>query len=188
VTPLDLFKIAQHLNMKIDEVMEQYCESYEGESSKIPVVRIKPKPYQRTCPFLKKGRCQIHMVSPSVCSLFPLGRMTDSRTGEFTYFMQPATCGNKNQSQTVRKWLEDSSILDLEHIAILWHKKIAELSRLLIKTYDKANFNRDDINAILLLTLYVFYDLEQNFEPQFERNLDKALEIAKHISTVGEVS
>ena len=188
LTPFDLFKMAKHLNMKIDEVMEQYCESYEGETSKVPVVRIKPREYRKTCPFATKDGCKLHKIhptaKPSVCALFPLGRLTVFGEEGFKYFLQPATCGNKNQSQTVREWLDEFGLK--EHIATMWHKKMGEISMLMRKAYEKANFNRMDINAILLLTLYVFYDLEQDFEPQFERNLDKALEIASHLASVGE--
>jgi hypothetical protein len=188
LTPLDLFKIARHLNMKIGDVMEEYCEFCEGATSKIPAVRIKPKSYQQTCPFLKKGICRIHAVKPTICALFPLGRMTNAQTGEFSYFLQPVTCGKIGQEHTVREWLSEFSLLEDEHLTMLWHKKLGEVSLTLREVYDKSDFNREDINAILLLNLYVFYDLEQDFEPQFVQNLDKALEIVNHLATLGEVT
>ena len=54
LTPLDLFKIARHLNKPIPEVLAEYCETHEGRESKIPIARIKPRKYRRTCPFAKK--------------------------------------------------------------------------------------------------------------------------------------
>jgi len=102
LTPLDLFKMAKYLNISIKSLLEECCEVYVGESSKLPVVRIKPREYRNTCPFATKGGCRIHAVKPAVCALFPLGRMTHAETNEFSYFLQPATCGNTNQSQTVR--------------------------------------------------------------------------------------
>jgi hypothetical protein len=186
LTPLDLFKIANHLNMKIGEVMEQFCDCYEGQNSKIPVVRIKPKSYQQTCPFLKKGICQIHSVKPTICALFPLGRMTNFETDEFMYFVQPAKCGKAGRERTIRDWLDEFSLLEEEHITILWHKKLAEVSLALHEVYEKIDFNHGRINGFLLSTLYIMYDLEQEFLPQFERNLEKTSSIVKKIAMLGE--
>jgi hypothetical protein len=63
LTPLDLFKIAGYLKKPIPEVLEEYCETYEGADSKLPIVRIKPREYRRTCPFAKKEGCLIHAVN-----------------------------------------------------------------------------------------------------------------------------
>jgi hypothetical protein len=123
LTPLDLFKIARYLNKSIQEVMQEYCESYEGSGSKIPVVRIKPREYRLTCPFAKK-----------------------------------------------------------EGFTVLWHKKIGELSEILQNVYAQHSFNHDYINTMLLLNLYVLYDLEADFMPQFERNGAEALRVVRKIA------
>jgi hypothetical protein len=188
LTPLDLFKISKHLKMQISEVLEKYCETYKGENSKMPIVRIKPKAYQQTCPFLKKGICLIQPAKPAVCALFPLGRMTNFETNEFVYFLQSTTCGNQNQEQTVRDWLGEFNIADDEHITTLWHHKKGEMSLILKKVYERFNLNHNDINAILLLTLYVMYDLERDFMPQFERNLEEAFKFVKSIASVKGVA
>jgi hypothetical protein len=182
LTPFDVFRIAKHLKMSIHDMLEEYCESYEGASSRIPVVRIKPKPYRNTCPFSKKGRCLIHAVKPGVCALFPLGRMTDYESKELHYILQPATCGNTNQTQTVRQWLENYAITDSEDITVIWHMKTGELSEILRKVYKKIDFKHDVVNSALIMTLYLAYDLEQDFMPQFTANCDEAVRIAKFIA------
>jgi hypothetical protein len=164
--------------------MDEYCEFYEGAVSRIPVVRIKPREYRQTCPFSDRGRCIIHAQKPAVCAIYPLSRMTNIQTNEFFYVLQPATCGNQNQSQTIREWLSDFSILDEEDVTILWHQKSMELSNILRDIYSKYNFNTEDITIILFLTLYVKYDLEQDFMPQFEANCGEALEIVRRLATI----
>jgi len=181
LTPLDLFKIARHLGKTIQEVMQEYCESYEGYESKIPVVRIKPREYRLTCPFAKKEGCLIHPVKPAVCALFPLGRMTDARTHEFTYFLQDVPCGNKNQTQTVRQWLDEFSMLEEEGFTILWHQTLGEISEILREVYERHAFNHDRINAMLMFNLYLRYDLDKDFMPQFERNGAEALRVVREI-------
>jgi len=184
LTPLDLFKIAKYLNKSILEVISEYCEGYEGAESKIPVVRIKPREYRRTCPF-SKGKCLIHPVKPAVCALYPLGRMTNEETKEFTYFLQPVPCGNKKQTQTVRQWLDGFSILAEEEFTIMWHRRVGEISAILRELYSKLSFNHDAINSMLLLNLYVMYDLEKDFMPQFTDNCTEALRLLEMIA--GEV-
>jgi hypothetical protein len=184
--PLDLFKIAIHLNRTIKGVLSDYCESYEGATSKLPVVRIKPQGNRRICPFLRQGKCRVQPVKPAVCALFPIGRMTNFETGKFIYFLQPNPCGNKNQSQTVRQWLEEFSILEEENITILWHQKMGELSMILRDIYEKHVLNHDAINSKLFSILYLCYDLEQDFMPQFEKNCEEALKVVEKIASIGE--
>ena len=182
LTPLDLFKMAGYLNAPSVDVLSKYCEMYEGRDSKLPLVRIKPREYRGTCPFAKKEGCRIHAVKPAVCALFPLGRMTDVRTNEFSYLLQPVTCGNNNQTQTVRQWLVGFSMLEEEGFTMMWHKKAGELSTVLRDIYSRSTSNHETINAGLFVILYLQYDLSGEFMPQFEDNCDEALRIIRAIS------
>jgi len=155
LTPLDVFKIAKYLNQSIQEILEEYCESYEGAESKFPIVRLRPREYRRTCPFAGKNGCRIHSVKPAVCALFPLGRMTNYETNEFTYFLQSVPCGNKNQTQTIREWLQDFSILEEENFNIIWHKKVMKISEILRELYEKHTFDHAPVNLMLLVQLYL---------------------------------
>ena len=181
--PLDLFKIAKYLNKSIQEVVTEYCESYEGADSKMPIVRIKPRAWRGTCPFAGKEGCAIHPVKPSVCALFPLGRMTNYETKEFTYFIQPITCGNKKQSQTIREWLGDFSMLDEEEFAMLWQLKVLEISQILIDIYDRHTFGHEPVFATVLMNLYILYDLEKEFMPQFIKRSEGVINAMKQLTT-----
>ena len=181
LTPLDLFKIAKYLNKSIGDILSDYCETYEGKDSKIPIVRIRPREYRRTCPFAKKDGCLIHPVKPAVCALFPLGRMTDARTNEFTYFLQPVSCGNKKQTQTVRQWLDGFSMLEEERFTVMWHQKVGELSGILRKVYSNISFIHDAIYSALSVLLYLQYDLGADFMQQFMDNCAEALRIVEQL-------
>ena len=180
LTPLDLFKIAKYLNKSIPAVLKEYCEVYEGSGSKIPVVRIRPREYRQTCPFSGKDGCRVYPARQAVCFLFPLGRMTNPGASEFIYFLQDVPCGYKNQSQTVRQWL--GAFLEEEPINLFWHAQIMKLMTILNEIYDKYSVSHDPINQLLFMNLYVFYDLEKDFMPQFKENSDAAIEIVREIS------
>ena len=182
LTPLDLFKIARHLNKTITEILEEYCECYEGEHSQLPVVRIEPREYRRTCPFAAKEGCRIHPVKPVVCALFPLGRMTDAMTKEFSYFLHSVSCGSRRQTRTVRQWLDDFSILDEEAFTVMWHQKFGELSEILRDLYSRISFSHEAINSMLMVSLYISYDLNKDFTAQFTANCAEALRLVKMIA------
>jgi len=112
--------------------------------------------------------------------------MTIAQTNEFTYFLQPNPCGNKEQSQTIREWLSEFLILEEENTTILWHKSMGELSMILRDIYDKHALNHDAINSKLFSILYLKYDLERDFMPQFVANCEEAMGIVKKIESIGE--
>ena len=71
----DIFNIAHKFQMTMEAVINEYAETYIGSASKIPVVHMVPRGQNAVCPFLKDGLCSIHDCKPTVCALFPLGRV-----------------------------------------------------------------------------------------------------------------
>ena len=68
--PLEVYKMSKHLQLKTGEFISTYCEWYEGNDSKFPVVRIKPREYRETCPLNDKGLCIVQSVKPFVCAAY----------------------------------------------------------------------------------------------------------------------
>ena len=62
----DLFQIARHFQLSPREVLEQYCETYIGHDSRLPIVRLKSRGSVKRCVFLKDRKCSIHEVKPTV--------------------------------------------------------------------------------------------------------------------------
>ena len=71
----DIFNIAHKFQMTMEAVINEYAETYIGSASKIPVVHMVPRGQNAVCPFLKGSLCSIHDCKPTVCALFPLGRV-----------------------------------------------------------------------------------------------------------------
>ena len=74
-TARDIFNIAKKLDVSTEDVIHQYDETYIGSASRIPVVHMLPRGPNQACPFLKDGKCSIHDCKPTVCALYPLGRI-----------------------------------------------------------------------------------------------------------------
>ena len=43
LNPRDLYKMAKFLKLTMEGIVARYCEVYIGDSSRFPVVRIKPR-------------------------------------------------------------------------------------------------------------------------------------------------
>lgn len=167
LNPYDLYRIAGFLNMKIPEVIEKYCETYIGDNSGLPVIRVKSKMYNEVCAFLRKGKCGIHGAKPAVCALFPLGRAV-SPTGEIRYFLQKVECAAKDSKIKVHDWLEMFRLKESEEPARKWAIVCARLG--VAKQKCKINPETEDtLNQLLYGVLYLAYDTSSDFISQFEK-------------------
>ena len=62
LSPKDLFHIAKKLKITPEVALAQYCETYLGRNSHIPVVRLKPQGSVKRCPLLKNQKCLVQSV------------------------------------------------------------------------------------------------------------------------------
>lgn len=182
LTAYDIFRIAGLLGITPIEVIEKNCEVYIGDNSHIPVVRVKPKPHNEVCPFLRNGKCSVHTAKPIVCAVFPLGRAYSSDNEEL-YFLQNVSCGDKGKPHTVREWLQKFGIAETDTIGRLWSDAIIYLARYMQKT---KHFKKDTLNMIwnaVFHFLYLDYDIQKPFEAQLRENFEHL----KLLLKVGEI-
>lgn len=114
LSPKDLFHIAKKLKITPEVALAQYCETYLGRNSHIPVVRLKPQGSVKRCPLLKNQKCLVHDVKPAVCAMFPIGRyLALPSDGIFPenpeelsvgYVFNDPECGDRSETHTVREW------------------------------------------------------------------------------------
>jgi len=72
LTPYDVFRLARYLTRTTEEIIRNYCEVYEGQDSRLPIVRVLPRPPDASCPFLRNRKCAVHPSKPILCRVFPL--------------------------------------------------------------------------------------------------------------------
>jgi len=183
LTARDIYRISGYLNMKPLAFFRTYCESYIGESSRIPVVRLKPQGNAKRCVFLKSKKCEIHAAKPSVCALFPLGRFMkiDSDTfwegsiGDATvqYFLQDdVKCGNQSETHTVRDWLAGFDIPTEDAAFIGWNIALAKvLPRVQANEPKLGPLSQHLLWDSLLVGLYLNYETDKEYLPQLEANV-----------------
>jgi len=189
LNPYDLYRVAKTLGMEAKDVVDQYLTCYVGSDSKIPLIAMRMQGEEKVCPLLKDNRCSVHAGKPSVCALFPLGRMLEMNTdtqkcGDVEYFIQKVNCGYRDEAHTVREWLSEFGLEDSEAWFAAWQNAVIRLSEKLIRLYDDIPKNSMEmVFGSLFGILYLHYDDQRTFMEQFEENVHVAngfVEVVAH--------
>ena len=195
--PRDIFNIARKLHMTPEAVIKEYAETYIGSASRIPVVHMVPRGQNAVCPFLKDGLCSIHDCKPTVCALFPLGRVVlnaealekglEDGQVEVKYILNDIDCGSRKQAHTVREWLAQFEIPEHDEFFLLWSRLTAMLHRM-IHELEEHHVSDGTLNlfwSAIFSTLYVDYDVSKEFLPQFQQAAEKLSSLCQGVAEVG---
>lgn len=194
LNPKDLYNIAATLSISQEEAVKQYCETYMGGTSRLPIVRLRPRGSIKRCPLLKDQKCMVHKAKPTVCAMYPLGRclaisqdtMSRIETAELKpqFILNEVDCGDNAEEHTVREWLEFFGIPVEDQFYIRW-QRIAMLASKVIKSVE-GSWTPHGLNMLLTLifnVLYLGYDLDKEFEPQFEERAEELRTILAKIES-----
>ena len=179
LSPNDLFRAAKALEMTPVSFFKTYCETYVGQDSRVPIVRLLPQGNSRRCPLLKNRHCMIHKAKPAVCAMFPVGRGVSVPKGagetaavEIQYILQPPACGDRSETHTVRKWLAsfgmeigDPAFSKWQRFIIFASGKLQELEKKLPQDA------MAQLWKLVAIGAYLHYDTAEEFLPQLEKNL-----------------
>lgn len=173
LTPYDIYRASRYLNLETKDFFDKYCETFLGHTSKLPVVRLRPKYHEKACPLLSSnGACKVHSAKPVVCALFPLGRVAPNANDKIHYLLQEIRCGSKGKRYTVKEWLAGYNIPESEKSMHLWTDIIVYMSLLI----DKKLKNLSERVMTLVYNaffnaLYISYNIHDEFMPQFEKRV-----------------
>ncbi len=187
LTPRDIFNIAKKLGVTLELVIKLYAEVCIDRSSQIPLVNMVPVGRQRRCPLLMDdGRCRVYDCKPTVCTLFPVGRVGDFQGTEdsdkeitrenmkIRYILNDYSCGSAQKVNTIRSWLARFNIPEEDEFFIQWSVATANLGTMMQKLKNYCSEpTMGEIQFGLFWILYVDYDTQQDFMPQFEQTVNK---------------
>ncbi len=134
----------------------------------------------------------IHDAKPAVCAMFPLGRAIrmdkdaaekdDSIELNVEYIINDIECGDNSETHTVKEWLESFGIPLNDEYFIKWQRTITLLSPRIQMLEKKMETNMfDKLINVMFIKLYLDYDLELDFLPQFTKNADICVKTVKTI-------
>ena len=198
-TPRDIFNIARKFHMTPEEVINKYAETYIGSASRIPVVHMVPRGQNAVCPFLRDGLCSIHDCKPTVCALFPLGRVVvnaeklekglEDGQVEVKYILNDIDCGSRKQVHTVREWLARFGIPEHDEFFLLWSRLTAKLHRM-IRELEEHHMSGETLSLFwnaIFCSLYLDYDTSAEFFPQFQKAVETLTSLCQGVTEVGEM-
>lgn len=192
----DVFNIARKLQMTPKEVIDEYAEIYIGSASKIPVIHMVPRGQNEVCPFLEDGLCSIHDCKPTVCALFPLGRVIINKSAldgkpdggdlefEVRYMLNDIDCGFRKRINTVRDWLARFGIPEEDEFFLLWSKLTIVLHGM-IDNLEKHHVSDTALQFfwnLIFISLYRDYDTSKESLPQFRQASDTLSALCQEVA------
>lgn len=190
----DIYNIAKKLGKTTLQVIKECAEVYIGDSSQLPIVHMVPIGPQRRCPLLlEDGRCSVHDCKPTVCALYPLGRVAvfhnlEDGKAEITrenirikYIINEHNCGSAKKTNTVRSWLAQFGIPENDEFYALWNVVLANLSTVMRKLAQK-NCSDEMLQILwnsIFVNLYVDFDTKRDFMPQFKDAAERLLGLCR---------
>lgn len=150
LTPFDVYEMVKHLNVSIDELLEDKIELRENNKILLPYLKMQGD--SERCSFLnEEGRCMIHGHRPNICRLFPLGRVYENN--DFKYFLQVNNCTKPNlKNVKVKEWIGIDNYPENKAFILAWHQLIKALTFRLKFVQDAEE--RKAINEYLLDKFY----------------------------------
>ncbi len=120
LTGPDIYRASKYLGISSKQFINDYCELYIGDTSRIPICRLKPQGEDRHCPLLSDGRCRVHDVKPTVCALYPLARMWDEN-GKAKYYVNSTSGHDTKDRHKVSDWLRYGGLPTEDEPGRLWN-------------------------------------------------------------------
>lgn len=189
----DIYNIARKKGMTMQQVIEAYTEIYIGRNSHLPIVHLLSSGPKGACPLLENGRCSVHDCKPTVCALFPLGRVVvgkkigepieDLSEVQVKYILNDHSCGSAQKVNTVRSWLDKFGIPEHDDFFLLWNKVLMSLSRAIMRL-EEAKVPKSALDLLwdaIFQILYLQYDINQELMPQFRAAADTLLRLSEKI-------
>lgn len=172
LNPYDLFRIASYLGRTPREIIQRYCEGYEGHTSHFPVVRVVPVPPDNAYPFLRNKKCAVYAKKPTVCRVHPLARMF-TEEGASKYLMNGSNCRYEPTPITVREWIADIASEEAKQAGRAWTRIVTfTLPQLQPGKFKVSAEERRNLFEFVIESLWLVYDTEKPFLPQLERNFE----------------
>ena len=175
----DMFRIAQKLGISTEQVLQKYTKYYIGDSSHAPIVTLRERD-DGSCSLLRKGRCMVHDYKPSVCALFPLGRLYDISEKKLQYFFNPKSCGagsNNGKLWKLQEWIDEFHLEETAPMTEAWMSLFIGISSQTHKMTLKKIESNERLVYAMVSVLYLGYQTDAPFIPQVEGRKIAAQEI-----------
>lgn len=126
----------------------------------------------------------VHRAKPAVCAMFPIGRCLmaeNSKEGfrnfskaRLQYIFMDPECGDKSETHTVREYLESFGVPIEDEFFMEWQRTVLRLGDICRKIEKEVRMEvMEQVWTAAFIGLYLYYDTEADFMPQFKENAQK---------------
>jgi len=84
LTPYDILRLKQRLNLSSGEFLQQYTVPYEMEQGGIAGVKLRPIENGTACRFMAPEGCGVYDDRPTACRYYPVALLSMRRQDEYT--------------------------------------------------------------------------------------------------------
>lgn len=165
--PYDVHLLKKGTGESFEQLISKELELSAVDGIILPNIKMSGE--YNSCSFLNvQGRCDIHAFRPSICRLFPLGRIYENRT--FKFFLQTNECVNKNRTKIkVEKWIDTDNLKRNQEFICKWHYFLKDIAE---------NVSSDEeLRTVNMFILNEFYgkDFADEFYNEFDVKLTKVI-------------
>ena len=175
--PPDAYRLGRHLRAsgavaEIEDVYAKYAHvSMLAEG--IPIFLMNTVGADHACVFLKEGACSVYPARPRACRLYPFTVDIGVRGHDFNWYQ----CMDRpfhfsGGKVLVKDWFYRNFSKEERAFVLQEWKNVPEIGNL-IRNLDGSAL--DAAHLDILLMRYTYFDQEQPFLPQYERNTEELL-------------
>lgn len=172
LTPFDLYEIQKGTQLPFEALLLDKITLRDEGKLQLPYLKMIGD--SERCSFLNDDdRCSIHGYRPSICRLFPLGRVYIE--GDLKYFLQVGACTKPTLEKVkVKKWIGIEDYNKNKRFILAWHDFIKALKF-------RMKFIRDDqeLREINDYLIEGFYKMDGIHKADFYRIFDERLADSK---------
>ncbi len=84
LTPYDIVRLKQHLDISSGELLQKYTVPYELEPGGIAGVKLRPVENGTACQFMKPEGCGVYENRPTACRYYPVALLSMRKQDEYT--------------------------------------------------------------------------------------------------------
>ncbi len=83
LTPYDIVRLKNHLNLDSSSFLRQYTYPYELEKDGIAGVKLQPVDNGTACQFMTEAGCSVYADRPTACRYYPVAQLSLRRQDEY---------------------------------------------------------------------------------------------------------
>lgn len=131
LTPYDIVRMKQRLDMSSSEFLEKYTFPYEMEKDGLAGVKFKPVDDGTACQFMTEEGCSIYEDRPTACRYYPVALLSLRKQDEYVdrngYALveEPHCLGHKEDRKlTIDQYRQEQGVEEFDDLARGWRQLI----------------------------------------------------------------